>query len=120
MVVTATSTDVAAPLLDHLREAFDDPNLTYAEPPEPVLGGYETIIYGFRLDSARPEIAGPLIVRIFRADGGIDRARGEATIQNTLADLGYAVPRVLAASTGPGVLAAGFTVMERLPGRTML
>lgn len=48
------------------------------------------------------------------------RALRERAIQNTLGGQGYPAPRVLAASADPGPLGAGFLVMERAPGRSLL
>ena len=48
------------------------------------------------------------------------RALRESVTQNTLAALGYPVPRALAACADRAVLGAGFLVMERAPGRPLL
>jgi aminoglycoside phosphotransferase (APT) family kinase protein len=48
------------------------------------------------------------------------RALRERATQNALADLGYPVPRVLAACADRGPLGAGFLVMERAAGRPLL
>jgi hypothetical protein len=38
----------------------------YLAPPEPIRGGYDTLIYGFELEDGPVEFAGPLILRVFR------------------------------------------------------
>ena len=96
------------------------PALAYAEPPAPISGGYDTQIFGFRLAGGRAEWAGPLILRVLSPAHDPARALRERATQNTLAGLGYPVPRVLAASVDRALLGAGFLVMERAAGRPLL
>ena len=112
--------DVTAPLLDYLRQRLDAPGLTFAEPPTPVLGGFDTSIYAFVLNNAGARYAGGLIARVFRTPAEAERARYEAVIQNAVASLGYPAPEVLIVEPKPDVLGAPFIIMRRMPGRVML
>ena len=64
--------------------------------------------------------SGPLILRVLSPAHDPLRALRERATQNTLATLGYPVPRVLTASADRGPLGAGFLVMERAAGRPLL
>jgi aminoglycoside phosphotransferase (APT) family kinase protein len=113
-------TDVGAGLLAHLRATLDEPGLAYAEPPVPVLGGFDTLIYGFRLQSAAEGWSGPLILRVFHPQADPVRARWESAVQAALVQLGYPAPRVLLVGTTTEVVGGAFIIMERLPGKMML
>jgi aminoglycoside phosphotransferase (APT) family kinase protein len=106
-------------LLAHLRTAGGAPGLTYAETPVPVSGGFETAIYRFRLADPPPALTGPLILRLLRPFSDPVRVRLEAAVQNALADLGYAAPRVAVVEPDPSVLGGAFMVMACIQGRPL-
>lgn len=118
--------DVAARLLEHFRATMEAPELVYAEGPEPITGGFDTLTFSLRLDQAPEAFGLPLILRVFRADhpsaalSGAERARFESAVQNTIGQLGYPAPRVLQTCTDSQIIGAPFLIMERLPGRIML
>jgi aminoglycoside phosphotransferase (APT) family kinase protein len=116
----ALTAEIAPALLDYLRTELPAPSLTFSDPPAAISGGYDTRIFSFRLGGAPPAWSGPLILRVL--DPGHDplRALKERATQNTLAALGYPVPRVLTACAARGPLGAAFLVMERAPGRPLL
>jgi len=64
--------------------------------------------------------SGPLILRLFARHHDPRRPLLEAVVQNTLADLGYPVPRALLASGDAAALGGPFVVMDRAPGRPLL
>lgn len=108
-------------LLGYLRTTLTQPGLTYAEAPQRVTGGNETFVYMLRLRDAPEELAGPLILRAYRAGyARPDQARFEATVQNAIAGLGYPAARVFVTCPEADMLGTPFIVMERLPGRTVL
>jgi aminoglycoside phosphotransferase (APT) family kinase protein len=109
-----------ARLLDYLRNETGAPGLGLAEPPAPVIGGFDTRIYTFHLVGAPPALSGPLILRVLAAHHDPRRALREQAIQNALAAQGYPAPRAPLACADPAVLGAGFLVMERRPGRPLL
>ncbi|HEY7434425.1 MAG TPA: phosphotransferase [Methylomirabilota bacterium] len=112
--------DLAPALLAHLRAALRAPSLAYAEPPAALTGGYDTRIIAFRLSAAPAAWSGPLILRLLGPVHDPLRALRERATQNTLAVLGYPVPRVLMACADRGPLGGGFLVMERAAGRPLL
>jgi aminoglycoside phosphotransferase (APT) family kinase protein len=112
--------DVAAGLLAHLRATLGEPGLTYAEPPVRVIGGFDTLIYSFRLKTAAEGWSGPLILRVFRRHADPLRARWESAVQTALVQMGYPAPRVALVGTTTEVVGGAFVIMERLPGKMML
>jgi len=114
------SADIAAPLLAYLRQRVDAPALVFAEPPSPILGGFDTSIYAFALGNADGPYSGALIARVFRTPAEAERARYEAAIQNAVASLGYPAPEVLLVEPQSDILGAPFVIMRRMPGRAML
>jgi aminoglycoside phosphotransferase (APT) family kinase protein len=109
-----------ARLLEFLSASLDGARVGLAEPPAPVTGGFDTQIYTLRLVGAPPALSGPLILRILGPHYDPRRALREQAIQNALAAQGYPAPRAPLASADPGILGAGFLIMERMPGRTLL
>ena len=112
--------DLDARLLAFVRRELGDPAIGYAEPPSRILGGFDTLIYGFRLAGAPAGFSGPLILRVFRAGVEREQALYEAAVQNAVADLDFPAPRVLLTHTEADPLGAAFTIMERMPGTVML
>jgi aminoglycoside phosphotransferase (APT) family kinase protein len=112
-------TDLDRALIAYLRARLGEPGLDYAEAPASVSGGFDTRIFAFRLRSALPTHAGPLILRLLGPREHPARALREAVTQNTLAELGYPAPRVLLASADVAPLGGAFLVMERLPGKAL-
>lgn len=109
-----------ARLVEYLSASLDGARVGLAEPPAPVSGGFDTTIYTLRLVGAPPNLSGPLILRVLAPHYDPRRALREQAIQNALAEQGYPAPRVPLASADPGILGAGFLIMERLPGRPLL
>ena len=112
--------EVASRLLSLLRIELRKPDLAYAELPTRVTGGFDTMIYAFRLRGAAEEWSGPLILRVFRQHNDPVQARQESAVQATLAQLGYPAPGVLLTCEDTDAFGGAFIVMERLTGRMML
>jgi aminoglycoside phosphotransferase (APT) family kinase protein len=93
--------------------------LPYAEPPARLAGGFEAAIFGFRLASAGPPFAAPLVLRLFRASRDPQVVRRETAVQNALVQLGYPAARVVASETELSVLGGPFLIMERLHGHLL-
>jgi aminoglycoside phosphotransferase (APT) family kinase protein len=66
-----------------------------------------------------PRLSGPLILRLARAQTNPSRVQLEAIAHNTLAAMGYPVPRVVAMEPDVTVLGGPFMVMTRLAGRPL-
>jgi hypothetical protein len=110
---------LGAHLLGHLRGALGPPELEFAEPPSPVIGGFDTRIFAYRVRGAEAAWSGPLILRALARKADPLRVLRERAIQNAVAALGYPAPRVVDACTDPAVLGGAFLAMERLPGRVL-
>jgi aminoglycoside phosphotransferase (APT) family kinase protein len=115
-----TEAEVADRLLALLRTELRKPDLTFAEPPTRVIGGFDTMIYAFRLRGAAEEWSQPLILRVFRLHDDPKQARREGAVQTILAQLGYPAPGVLLTCEDKDAFGGAFIVMERLAGRMML
>jgi aminoglycoside phosphotransferase (APT) family kinase protein len=113
-------TEIGAALLVYLRGALQAPDLSYAEAPSQITGGFDTLVFRFRLADAPDEFAGPLILRVFREEDSGERARYEQTVHDAVVALGYPAPRVLLAEPDDAPLGRAFLIMERVPGRVML
>ena len=111
--------EIAQALIAYLRAKLGEPGLDYAESPTRVSGGFDTRIFAFRLSGAPSAYAGPLILRVLGPHDQPARALREAVTQNTVAGLGYPVPRVLLASADLAPLGGAFLVMERMPGKVL-
>jgi aminoglycoside phosphotransferase (APT) family kinase protein len=111
--------EVAKRLRDHLARAFACPDAAYTAGPARIQGGFDTTIFGFTLDSVPPRLAGPLILRLSRADADPARVKLESVIQNTLHQMGFPAPRVMVTESDPGILGGPFMVMTRLSGQTL-
>ena len=108
-------------LLAHLRTEFGLDGVSFTELPERMLGGFETLIYGFRLSGdVPPELSGRLVVRVMAEPGGVVKARKEAAFQNAVADVGLPAPRVVYAGGDRTIGGRAFNVMERVAGHSMM
>jgi aminoglycoside phosphotransferase (APT) family kinase protein len=114
-----TEEDISRFLLDYLRSATACPVLAYADAPTRMSGGYDATILRFSLQSAPDPFSGPLVLRLFQATAGAQRAPREAAVQNALAELGYPAPRVFLAEARIEPLGGPFLIMERMPGRSL-
>jgi aminoglycoside phosphotransferase (APT) family kinase protein len=111
--------EIAKRLLHHLVHAFGCPDAVYLAAPVRIQGGFDAAIFGFTLDRVPPPLVGPLILRLGRAHADPERVKLETIVQNTLADMGFPAPRVMATESDPGVLGGPFMVMTRLSGQTL-
>ena len=111
--------EIAARLLAHLAKRWQLGDLDYAEPLQPVSGGFDTAIFGFALKNAPSDACGRLILRLGREGSHPPRFALEAVTQNAMAEMGYPAPRVLVLETDTGPLGGPFLVMQRLAGRPL-
>ncbi len=110
---------VAEQLLTALRQRCGDSSLEFSVSPTRITGGFETLTYGFQLSLESGNLAGPLVLRLFNQTSAADQSRREEAFQNSLADLGYPVPRVVG-QFDSGVAGRSFNVMERIAGHSMM
>ncbi len=111
---------VADTLLRLLRAEPGMRSVSFAEPPKRLMGGFETLIYAFRLSEAATHLAGPLVLRLLAEPGGMRQAGKEAVFQNAVAAAGYPAPRVLVAGGERTLGGRAFNVMERVHGHSMM
>jgi aminoglycoside phosphotransferase (APT) family kinase protein len=111
---------VSKKLIAYLRTALNNDNVRYDVPLTPILGGYETSIFHFKLKGVRSELARPLVLRLFQESRNPEQVTGESAVQNALAAQGYPVVSVSFTSTDKEHLGGAFLIMDFLPGETML
>ncbi|HUA35371.1 MAG TPA: phosphotransferase [Candidatus Binataceae bacterium] len=112
--------DLAERLLAHLGAAWQAPDLRYSAAPRRMTGGFETSVFTFAVEGAPAGLDAPMVLRVFSQRPELDRAALEATVQNTLAAMGYPVPRVWLFEAGAERLGAPFIVMELARGSTLV
>ena len=115
-----TLAHIADGLITYLEAELDNPAIGYDTPLTQMEGGYETYTFRFRLSGVRDELCKPLILRLYPALYGPDRAVWESTIQNALANARYPAPRVYLTCTDTSILGSPFLIMAFLTGETML
>lgn len=106
-------------LLEYLRLRSSNPQLEFSEPPKRLTGGFDAAIFAFRLNNVGPDLAIPLVLRLYQPARPAQQALREAAIQSALAALGYPAPRVKFAEADRSVLGGAFVIMEHLPGRPL-
>jgi len=111
---------IARALIAHLRRAAAAPQLEIAEPPVPLAGGFDTEIYGLRLQATPAALRAPLVLRVLRPHHDPAMILREQAVQNALADRGYPAPRVVHVCVDREPLGAPFLLMERMPGTSLL
>lgn len=111
---------VADELVGHLGTDPGSEGASFAEPPVRLMGGFETLIYSFRLSAAEDRLTGPLVVRLMAEPGGISQAAKEAAFQNAVAATGYPCPRVLISGGDRTIGGRAFNVMERVHGHSVM
>jgi aminoglycoside phosphotransferase (APT) family kinase protein len=114
------STRVADELLKYVQGQPGLEGAKFSEPPRRLTGGFETLIYAFRLAGVPSEFNGPLVVRIFPGPGGAGQAHRETAYQNALADVGYPAPMVLLPGGSHTLADRAFNVMERVAGNSLM
>jgi len=100
-----------------LRTATANADLGYADPPQPLTGGFWAELFAFSLAGPPPGWPGELVIRLM-PDPAL--ARKETIVQAAVAAAGYPTP-VVRASGGPDSgLGRAFMVMDRAPGAPLL
>lgn len=115
-----TPDQIASVLLKYLQTELGDASLAIDSPLTRLQGGFETLIYRFKLQGAKPEFSKPLVLRLFPAYHGPEKANRESAIQNALADQGFPVPRVYFTCTDLTPLGGAFCIIEFIEGDPML
>jgi aminoglycoside phosphotransferase (APT) family kinase protein len=111
---------LAEQLLGALHGRVGRADVTFAELPVRLGGGFFAENHAFRLAGVSPPWDGPLVVRLFPSSAPPELAFREAAVQTVLADQGYPAARVVLFEEEARLLSRRFFVMERLPGRPMM
>jgi aminoglycoside phosphotransferase (APT) family kinase protein len=107
-------------LLGYLKIELSNTDIGYDISLTPIIGGYETVTYRFKLKGVQSELARPLVLRLFQEYRNPEQAISESVVQNALAAQGYPVPSVWLTSTNKAHIGGAFLIMDFLPGETML
>jgi aminoglycoside phosphotransferase (APT) family kinase protein len=110
-------------LEEYLRLRLGVSDLHFLKAPFSVTEGWETYIYRFTLasdDELPEEFRGPLVLRAYSSMSGLPRLQHEVAVQRHMHDLGYPVAQPLLVEESGTIFGGPFTIMEMLPGRTLL
>lgn len=118
----AQAEDVTRVLTEYLTRRSDLSDVRLAEAPAAVGKGFDSFIYGFRIQCCAPDERwlAPLILRLQRKPEYASKVRREAEVQAFMAAVGYPTPRMLAVEDEANAFGLPFSIMERVPGTTML
>ncbi len=111
---------IAHRLLCYLKREWKLPFIQFMNPPTPILGGFETSIFRFRLQDAPASVSDTLILRLFKRYASPGTALRETIVQNAVADTGIPAPRVFLTCTDSSIIGGEFNIMEFLTGRPMI
>lgn len=104
-------------LLNAIRATAGHADLTWADAPNPLTGGFWAQMWRVRLDGAPPELSGDLVARVMPDARAAAR---ETVVQDQLARAGFATPAVrLAATAGPD-LDRAWMLMDFASGEPLL
>ncbi|MFW9895038.1 MAG: phosphotransferase family protein [Candidatus Thorarchaeota archaeon] len=112
--------EITANLLRYLREQLHDSTIDYATPVTQLKGGFETFMFSFKLKNVEKELNQRLVLRVFPEYFGPNTAIWEGTIQNSLANEGYPVPKAHLICTDKSLLGGAFLIMDFLSGEPMM
>lgn len=104
-------------LLDILRTAVGQPELSYAEPPVPLVGGFWAELLAFSLADPPPGWPRNLVARVM-PDAGV--ASKETIVQAAVAAVGFPTPAVRAWGGPDTELGRAFMIMDRATGGPLL
>ena len=110
------NSDQSSQLLQALRTATGDPELSYADPPRQLSGGFWAELLAFSLADPPPGWPGELVARIMPEP---DMANKETIIQAAVAATGFPTP-VIRVSGREGMRGRAFMVMDRADGTHLL
>lgn len=104
-------------LLAAIRVTSGNPDVEWADSPDPLSGGFWAQMWRVRLGGAPPELSGDLVARVM-PDARV--AARETVVQDHLARAGFATPSVRLAA-GPGAdLDRAWMMMDFVPGQPLL
>lgn len=111
------NTDLNVRLLDVLRAASGRPDLSYADQPESLSGGFWAVLLAFALADPPPGWPRRLVARVM-PDAGT--ARKETIVQSAVAAAGFPTPSVRVSGGPDDGLGQAFMIMDRASGSPLL
>jgi len=111
--------ELSSEVLAYLRRSIGS-DVEYRESLRPLIGGFVTDVYSFRLDHAAEGWGGPLVLRVYPAGTDAVSVRRERCAQDAVSAQGVPAPRVLACEDTASSLERPFMIMEFLPGRPQM
>lgn len=116
---TGKSEVICGKLISYLRTSYSDKSLEYNHKPELVLGGYESSVFKFKLNTTKEELKGYLLLKINHESYDIDKFDYDIVIQRLLFEAGMPVARILVACNDKDILGGLFVVMNYIEGEVM-
>jgi aminoglycoside phosphotransferase len=119
--IEATEPDQVRRALTHLLAERGMWDVHFIEKPRPLVGGFDTTLYRFRVDGEELSEAwrGPLVARIYTALDRDEQPGREAAIQCFAADRGFPALRPVLAEASDNPLGFPLMIMPRVGGSTM-
>jgi aminoglycoside phosphotransferase (APT) family kinase protein len=111
---------ISEKLIVYLRDKLENPDVDYAENLEQLQGGYETVIYRFRLAGVRDQYSQAFVLRLYPKFYGTQNATWESTVQNVLAGAGYPAAKVHFVCVNMSILGGAFFIMDHIPGQLLM
>ena len=118
--MTQGTDTISSKLIRYLRDQLDSTGIGYETPLQQLQGGFETASYSFTMNGVQPDLAVPLVLRLYPEYYGSGNATWESAVQNTLAAEGYPVAKAHLLCTDLSVLGGAFFIMDYLPGVPMI
>ncbi|MQA00519.1 MAG: phosphotransferase [Dehalococcoidia bacterium] len=110
---------IAGDLLAFLRTHTGLDGVAYAEAPQRLTGGRDTLVFRFRLASA-PGLDRPLVARVYPVARTAERAHFESAVHRALASQDYPAPAPLAVCERLEASGAPALLMDFVEGRSLL
>ena len=111
--------EISDNLLVCLKDQLNNEDVDYEIPLAPLLGGFDTDNYHFKLKESGPVFSRPLMLKLFNSSQNPSRAIRESVIQNALAKQEFPTATVHFTCSDKSYLGGVFIVMELLPGRAL-
>lgn len=113
----STNTDLTDRLLAAIRAETGNPDLGWALPPEPLIGGFWATMFIVEMSGAPKAMRGRKVARLM-PDAAT--AAHETAVQQWVHDAGVPAPAIRAAGQPSALLAEAWSLMDFAPGQPLL
>lgn len=103
-------------LLEYLRKTYKDESMAYEMAPEQILGGYESVVYKFKLNKAFNK---HMILKIYNHTYDQDKFLYDNIIQEGLSKTGLPIAKIHLACDEKSILGGAFVIMDHIEGHVM-